>query len=285
VDKNGLVLTNSHLVFGHQSISVTTGSREMVDAELVGVDPMLDLALLKIPVPAQGFPPAVLGDSRDVETGDEVVLIGNPRGQEKTATAGIISAINRTLTTAPFGLKQTLYQTDATFYHGNSGGPLVNRCAEVIGIASKLLDKEQGLGSAVPINVVKQVLPELLKNGSVTRPWVGVGGKFIRKELGKIIGLPLADGFLVETIDPESPAEKAGLNEGELPITIGTKEYLFGGDIIIGVNGQPFDGPDDLIKLTNSLRAGDKVRLSLFYQGQTREVEMLLTKRPIMLGE
>lgn len=285
IGKDGLILTNSHLVFGHQMISVTLDDGQMVQAELVGIDPILDLALLRIPVSAKGLSIATLGDSEKVEIGEEVLAIGNPFGLEQTLTVGVISGINRTLATAPMSLRLPLIQTDAAINPGNSGGPLVNRCGEVIGINSAMLGFAENIGFAVPINVAKRVLPQLLEKGRVIRPWLGVGGKFIRKELGGIINIPLVDGFLVETIDPESPAEKAGLREGELAVTISGTEFLFGGDIIIAANGQPLDNPEDLARFVASLRVGDRVRLTLYYKGETREVAIRLTERPILPGD
>jgi S1-C subfamily serine protease len=285
IRKDGLILTNSHLVFGHQTISVTLDDGQMVEAELVGVDPILDLALLQIPVSAKGLPTATLGDSEKVETGEEVMAIGNPFGLEQTLTVGVISGINRTLPTAPLSLRLPLIQTDAAINPGNSGCPLVNRCGEVIGINTAMLGQAENIGFAVPINVAKQVLPQLQEKGRVIRPWLGVGGKFVRKELGKIINLSFMDGFMVETVEPESPAEKAGVNEGDLPVTIGGTEFLFGGDIIIAVDGLSFTGPEDLARLVSTLKVGDHVRLTLFYKGDTREIEVRLRERPILPGD
>jgi S1-C subfamily serine protease len=285
IGKDGLILTNSHLVFGRQTISVTLDDGQMAQAEVVGVDPILDLALLRIPVSAKGLSLATLGDSGKVEIGEEVMAIGNPFGLEQTLTVGVISGINRTLPTAPMSLRLPLIQTDAAINPGNSGGPLVNRCGEVIGINTAMLGLAENIGFAVPINVATQVIPQLQKKGRVIRPWLGVGGKFIRKELGEIINLSFMDGFMVETVEPESPAEQVGLNEGDLPVTIGGKEFLFGGDIIIAVNGQSFTGPEDLAKLVESLKVSDHVRLTLFYKGDTREVEVRLRERPILPGD
>jgi serine protease Do len=285
IGKDGLILTNAHLVFGHQTISVTLDNGQMIQAELVGVDPILDLALLRISVPAKGLSVATLGDSKNVETGEEVMAIGNPFGLEQTLTVGVISGINRTLPTAPMSLRLPLIQTDAAINPGNSGGPLVNRCGEVIGINTAMLGLAENIGFAVPINLAKQVIPQLLEMGRVIRPWFGVGGKFVQKELGEIINLSFMDGFMVETVEPESPAERAGLNEGDLPVTMGGTEFLFGGDIITAVNGRSFTGPEDLVRIVSSLKVGDIVRLTLFYKGETREIELRLTERPILPGD
>jgi len=285
ISKDGVILTNSHLVFGHQTIDVILDNGFTTRAELVGVDPFLDLAVLRISVPMKNLPVAILGDSNKVQTGEDVLAIGNPFGLEQTLTKGIISGVNRTLLASPMSPDLPLIQTDAAFNPGNSGGPLVNGCGEIIGINTAMLAQGENINFAVPINMAKKVLPQLLATGRVIRPWLGVGGKFIQKELGQIINLPLVDGFMVETVEPESPAEQAGLNEGDLPVTLVGTEYLFGGDIIVAINGHAFTGRDELAKLVSSLGVGDKVRLTLYYGGETREVEMQLTERPLLLGD
>ncbi len=285
ISKEGLILTNSHLVFGHQTIDVILDNGFTTRAELVGVDPFLDLAALRISVPMKNLPVAILGDSDKIQTGEDVLAIGNPFGLEQTLTKGIISGVNRTLLASPMSPDLPLIQTDAAFNPGNSGGPLLNSCGEIIGINTAMLGQGENINFAVPINMAKKVLPQLLAKGRVIRPWLGVGGKFIQKELGQIINLRLVDGFMVETVEPESPAEQAGLNEGDLPVTIVGTEYLFGGDIIVAINGHSFTGRDELAKLVSSLGVGDKVRLTLYYGGETREVEMQLTERPLLLGD
>ncbi len=285
ISKEGVILTNSHLVFGHQTIDVILDNGVTTRAELVGVDPMLDLAVLRISLPGKNLPAAILGDSNQVQTGEDVLAIGNPFGLEQTLTKGIISGVNRTLSASPMSPELPLIQTDAAVNPGNSGGPLVNGCGEVIGINTAMLGQGENINFAVPINMAKRVLPQLLAKGRVIRPWIGVGGKFIQKELGQIINLPLVDGFMVETVEPESPAEQAGLNEGDLPVTLAGSEYLFGGDIIVAINGHAFTGREEMTKLVSSLRVGDKVRLTLYYKGEVREVEMQLTERPLLLGD
>jgi serine protease Do len=285
ISKEGVILTNSHLVFGHQTIEVILDNGFTTRAELAGVDPFLDLAVLRISLPGKDLPVAILGDSSKVQTGEDVLAIGNPFGLEQTLTKGIISGVNRTLSASPMSPELPLIQTDAAVNPGNSGGPLVNDCGEVIGINTAMLGQGENINFAVPINMAKRVLPQLLAKGRVIRPWIGVGGKFIQKELGEIINLPLVDGFMVETVEPESPAEQAGLNEGDLPVTLAGREYLFGGDIIVAINGRAFTGREELTKLVSSLSVGDKVGLTLYYGGETREVEMQLTERPLLLGD
>ena len=238
IASEGLILTNSHVVFGHRAISVTLDNGYTIPAKLLGADPILDVAVLRIPAPDIALPQATLGDSDALQVGEEVITIGNPMGLEQTLTRGVISGMDRLLSEFPLNLMLPLIQTDAAINPGNSGGPLVNRCGEVVGLTSALLADAKNIGFAIPINVVKQVLPQLVQQGRVMRPWLGVSGKVIGKDVQDLLKLPLVDGFLVETIEPGSPAAKAGLHEGELLIAIAGEEFLFGGDIITAANGQ-----------------------------------------------
>jgi S1-C subfamily serine protease len=282
ISNDGLVLTNSHVVFGRQVISVTLDNGQRTQAKLLGADPLLDVAVLRIPAPPEGLSKATLGNSDAVRIGEEVVAIGNPLGLEQTLTRGVVSGVNRILPESPMSMMLPLIQTDAPINPGNSGGPLLNRCGEVIGINASILAEAQNIGFAVPINIAKQVIPEMVERGRVIRPWFGISGKLIKKELMEIISIPLVDGFLVETIEPESPAQQAGVHGGGLPITIGEMEFLLGGDIITEINGQPLDDPDRFVKLIRSLKVGDKVRLTLYREKKTEKVEFSLLERPIL---
>src|SRR6266446_2903450 len=257
----------------------------MHPGELLGADPILDVAALRIPVPDAGLPKATLGDSDALQVGEEVVAIGNPMGLEQTLTRGVISGIDRLLPEFPLNLMLPLIQTDAAINPGNSGGPLVNRCGEVVGLTSALLADAKNIGFAIPINIVKQVLPQLVQQGRVMRPWLGVSGKVIGKEVQDLLKLPLVDGFLVETIEPGSPAAKAGLHEGELLIAIAGAEFLFGGDIITVANGKKLDDTEKFAQFVRTLKVGDMVHLTLHHEGTTRQVEFSLPERPILPGD
>ena len=285
ISADGLILTTSHLVFGRRAITVALDDGRVSQARLLGADPILDLAILRISVPPEGLPKATLGDSDSIRVGEEVVAIGNPFGLEQTLTRGVVSGVNRVLPETRMSETLPLIQTDAAINPGSSGGPLLNRCGEVIGIATSVLIDAQDIGFAVPINVARQVLPQLAEQGRVVRPWLGVGGKNIGRELRTILRVPLVNGFLVETIEPGSPAERAGLQEGDLPITIGDEQFLLGGDIITTANGQPVDQPEKFAKFVRSLKVGDTVRLTLYRDGETRQVELRLPERPILPGD
>ena len=285
MDREGLILTNSHVVFGRRAISVTLENGYTTPAQLLGADPILDVAVLRIPVPDAGLPKATLGDSDALQVGEEVIAIGHPMGLEQTLTRGVISGTDRLLSEFPLNLMLPLIQTDAAINPGNSGGPLVNRCGEVVGLTSALLADAKNISFAIPINVVKEVVPQLVQQGRVMRPWLGVSGKVIGKEVQDLLKLPLVDGFLVETIEPGSPAAKAGLHEGELLIAISGEEFLFGGDIITAANGKELDDTEKFAQFVRTLKVGDTVRLTLYHDGTTRQVEFNLPERPILPGD
>ena len=285
IDKEGLVLTNAHVVLGRSIIIVTLDDGKKTVAKLIGADPILDLAVLRIPPLPEGHPSATLGDSDAVQIGEEVLAIGNPLGLEQTLTRGIVSGMNRILPESSLGMTLPLIQTDAAINLGNSGGPLVDRCGEVIGINTSTIFLAQNIGFAVPINIAKQIIPQLLENGRVIRPWVGIHGRPIKKEPLAIINVPLVDGFLVETVEPGSPAEQGGVRGGSLPITIAGTEFLLGGDVITEINGQSMDDPEKIMKLVRSLKVGDKVNMILYREMETLKVEFNLPERPILPGD
>jgi S1-C subfamily serine protease len=285
ISADGLILTNSHVVFGHQAITVTLDDGSKVEAKLLGADPIIDLAVLRIPISRENQPRAVLGNSDSIRIGEEALAIGNPLGLEQTLTRGVVSGLNRFLPDSPLSLTPPLIQTDAPINPGNSGGPLFNRCGEVIGITTSMVADAQNIGFAVPINIAKQVLPGLLEQGRVIRPWLGVSGRLISKEFMAIINVPVVDGFLVEKVDPGSPAERAGIREGVLPITVGGENFVLGGDIITEINGQPVNDSKKFAKLVSSLKIGDTVRLTLHRDKETRRVEFRLLERPVLPGD
>ena len=283
LDAAGLVLTNSHVVFGRQAITVTLDDGTTLPSQLVGIDPVFDLAVLRISKPSTGtLPVAPVGDSSRLRVGEEVLAIGNPLGLEQTLTRGIVSAINRILPDASFSLMEPLIQTDTAINPGNSGGPLLNRCGEVVGITTAILPDTQGIGFAIPVDLVKAVLPSLITRGRIVRPWLGVQGKLVSPALKELLRVPLIDGLLVEIVEPGSPAERAGLQGGQLDLVIGGKALLLGGDIITHLNGRQIDTPENLVEAMRALKVGDSVRLTVFRDGDTRDVDVVLPERPTL---
>jgi serine protease Do len=283
LDSAGFIVTNSHVVFGRQAITVTLDDGTTVPAHVVGIDPVFDLAVLRIVKASAGtLPVAPVGESSRLRVGEEVLAIGNPLGLEQTLTRGIVSAINRILPDANFSLMEPLIQTDTAINPGNSGGPLLNRCGEVVGITTAIMPDTQGIGFAIPIDLVKAVLPSLLTHGRIIRPWLGVQGKLIAPALLEVLRVPLTEGLLIEVVEPGSPAERAGLQGGQLDLIIGGKALLLGGDIITHLNGRRINTPEALAEAMRALKVGDSVRLTLFSDGRTRDVDVVLPERPLL---
>ena len=281
LDASGLVLTNSHVVFGRQAIMVTLDDGTTVPGTVIGADPVFDVAVLRIPPPSTGtLPVALPGSSARLRVGEEVLAIGNPLGLEQTLTRGIVSAINRILPDMPFSLMEPMIQTDAAINPGNSGGPLLNRCGEIIGLTTAILPDAQNIGFAVPIDVVHAILPALLDKGHVVRPWLGIQGHLVIPPLKELLRLPLTDGLVVEVVEPGSPAEQAGIRGGQLDVVLGGEALLLGGDIITHLNDNPVDTPERLTGAMRSLHVGDTLRVTLFRRGQTQEVVFILPERP-----
>jgi serine protease Do len=282
-DSSGLILTNSHVAFGRQSIMVTLDDGTSAAAQLVGTDPIFDVAVLRIAQPPRGkLPTAVLGDSDRVRIGEEVLAIGNPLGLDQSVTRGIVSAMNRILPETPFSLEEPLIQTDAAMNPGNSGGPLLNRCGEVIGISTAIIADAANISFAIPINLAKAVLPSLLAHGRVIRPWIGFHGQLIDGVLLDLLRMPLAEGLLVEAVEPGSPADHAGLRGGQIEVAIGEHDFLIGGDIVLSMNGLRLDTPEKLNNVMRALQVGSTVTLKVFRDGKERDIQYVLPERPIL---
>jgi putative serine protease PepD len=264
------------VVDGAASLSVTLDNGTKATARVMGLDPVLDLALLRVegsgPLPA-----ARLGDSSGIKVGDEVVAIGNPIGLDQTMTRGIVSGLNRTL---PGISDEPMIQTDAPINPGNSGGPLVDRCGQVIGLNTLISEDAQSIGFAVPINAAKSVLRELRENGRIVRPWLGMQGRAIDGKLGAIVRIPVTPGYLVEVVFDGSPAELAGVRGGNLSVVIQGEEYLLGGDIVTAIQGSPIRTHQEYIAKVKTLKTGQRVKLTLVRDGQTREVTLTVVERP-----
>jgi len=286
IDAKGLVMTNSHLVFGAQALAVTLDDGTTLPAKLLGADPIFDLAILQIPKPDSGkLPVLVFGDSDAVRPGDSVVAIGNPMGLDQTITSGIVSGINRILPERPRLLARAMIQTDAAINPGNSGGPLLNRCGDVIGVTSEILGESQNIGFAIPSNLAHSVVAQLVEKGRVIRPWFGVDGGLIDDRLRQIFTLPLTDGFLVESVEPNSPADVAGIVGGSLPVKLGTRSLILGGDVIVAINDIALKNAESLQRALDTIDIGARVRLKVFRQGKTFTTELAITERPLQPGD
>jgi S1-C subfamily serine protease len=276
IDRDGQVITNAHVVDGAASLTVTLDSGTKVSARLVGLDSVLDVALLR----AEGagpLPAARLGDSSTIKVGDEVVAIGNPIGLGQTMTRGIVSGLNRVL---PGVSDEAMIQTDAPINPGNSGGPLVDRCGQVIGINTLISEEAQSIGFAVPINAARGVLRELRDSGRVLRPWLGMQGRAVDAALGAVVRTPITPGYLVEVVYDGSPADQAGVRGGNLAVVIQGEEYLLGGDILTAIQGTPVRTHKDYVARVRTLKPGQRVRITLVRDGHPREVTLTVGERP-----
>jgi S1-C subfamily serine protease len=243
---------------------------------VLGLDPVLDVALMRLDV-SGGLPVAALGDSSLVRVGDEVVTLGNPLGLDQTMTRGIVSGLNRML---PGISDEPMIQTDAPINPGNSGGPLVDRCGHVIGINTLISEDAQSIGFAVPINAVRSLLRDLRESGRVVRPWLGIQGRAIEASLGTIVRMPVTAGYLVEIVYDGSPAEKAGIRGGTLAVVVQGEEYLLGGDIVTAIQGTAVRNHQDYLNKVKTLKPGQRVKVTLNREGQSRDVTLTVGERP-----
>jgi S1-C subfamily serine protease len=276
IDKDGQVLTNAHVVDGAASLTITLDSGHKVPARIIGLDTVLDVALVRVETGAP-LPAARLGDSMSIKVGDEVVAIGNPIGLDQTMTRGIVSGLNRVL---PGVSDEAMIQTDAPINPGNSGGPLVDRCGQVIGINTLISEDAQSIGFAVPINAAKGVLRELRESGRVVRAWLGMQGRAVDTQLGAVVRMPITQGYLVEVVFDGSPADQAGVRGGNLAVVVQGEEYLLGGDIVTSIQGTPIRTHQDYVAKVKTLKPGQRVKVTLVREGQPRDLTLTVTERP-----
>jgi S1-C subfamily serine protease len=285
IDKAGHVVTNFHVVEGAEAVQVNFSSDNGVDAEVVGVDPSTDIAVLKIDAQDRALTPIPLGNSDAVRVGDAVVAIGNPFGLERTATAGIVSALQRDIR-APNGFTiSRVIQTDAPINQGNSGGPLLNTRGQVIGVNSQIQtdgtsEGNVGIGFAVPINTARQVVAELIRAGAVEHAYVGVAMQDVGPDLAEEFRLPVDEGALVVEVRPNSPAQRARLRAGDQQVVFNGENYVLGGDIITRANGEEVDSPDDLQAIVMAKKPGDVLTLEIHRGDQMRTVSVKLGRQP-----
>jgi serine protease Do len=259
ISADGYILTNDHVVDGADEIKVRLSDGRNFTATVKGLDPKLDLALLKIEA-GDKLPVARLGDSGALKVGEWVMAIGNPFGLEQTVTVGIVSAKGRVIGAGPY---DDFIQTDASINPGNSGGPLFNTAGEVVGINTAIVASGQGIGFAIPINAAKSILTQLKETGHVSRGWLGVSVQLVTDELAESFGLKEPKGALVAEVIAGSPAEKAGIKRG---------------DIILTFDGHEVDAINDLPRLVAATPAGKEVRLSVFRNGKTHEFTATIGK-------
>jgi S1-C subfamily serine protease len=284
IDKAGHIVTNYHVVQGASKVLVSFSGQDQLPGAVVGVDPSTDIAVLKIQAHASALTPLELGNSDVVRVGDTVFAIGNPFGYTRTLTSGIVSAVQREII-APNTLKiENAIQTDAAINHGNSGGPLLDAAARVIGVTSQIYagNSQQGnigIGFAVPVNTVRNVTAQIISTGKVAHAFLGVGTAPITKQLGQLFKLP-SKGLLVLSVDPGSGADKGGLRAGSTKVVVGGESYTIGGDVITAVDGAPVTDFEQLRQAIASKKPGDKLKLDVFRSGGKTSVTVTLGQAP-----
>jgi S1-C subfamily serine protease len=264
VAADGLILTNSHVVDGAGRVTVTLPDGRECDADTVGQDPHTDVAVLRISAPE--LTAAELGDSRTLRPGQLVIAIGNPYGFQHSVTAGVVSALGRSLRSRSGRLIEHVIQTDAALNPGNSGGPLVASDGRVVGVNTAIIASGQGLCFAVPISTVTAVLPSLLRDGRVRRGYLGLAGQSVPllRRVTRFHRLAQAGGVLVTSLEANAPAAAAGIHEG---------------DLIIGFDDQIVESLDDLHRLLTETRIGTTVTLTLLRDAVRLSVPALISER------
>jgi S1-C subfamily serine protease len=286
IDKNGYVVTNYHVVEGASKVEVSFSGNDEMPATVVGTDPSTDIAVLRIKR-AQGrsLTPLDLGNSSAVRVGDAVVAIGNPFGLERTVTAGIVSSLQRQIQ-APNGFAiDEVIQTDAAINHGNSGGPLLNADGRVIGVNSQIESDSAGggnvgIGFAIPINTVKDVVAQLIEHGRAEHAYLGITMSSITSDLADNVRLPVDHGVLIEHVRPNSPAAAAGLRAGNTQVVVDGVTYLVGGDVVTSADGQAMESADQLRSVVTAKEPGDELTLEIHREEETKEVKVTLGRQP-----
>jgi S1-C subfamily serine protease len=285
IDQEGHVVTNNHVATADPNLLVTLADEHTVPAEVIGTDPGSDLAVLQIDVPAEALTVVELGTSASLQVGQRAIAIGNPFGLERTVTTGIISSLGRTLSRddSDFQLAEVI-QTDAAINPGNSGGPLLDSQGQVIGVNTAIRSVSgvnSGVGFAIPVDIVKQVVPELIALGRYRHTWVGVEGRTISPEMIQAMDLPVENGVLVSRAVPGGPAEKAGLQGGDHEVLVSGIAMQAGGDIIVAIDGVQVKRFDDLVNyLASNTGVDDVVTLTVVRGGQQMTIDVTLEERP-----
>jgi serine protease Do len=264
IRRDGLIVTNDHMVKNSSSVSVTLDDGTELKAKVLGTDPRTDIAVLKVDA-GKSLPFIQLGNSRDVRPGEWVIAMGNPFGLGGTVTAGIVSAVSRDIGSGPY---DQFIQVDAPINQGNSGGPLFTQDGKVIGMNTAIFSPtggSVGIGFAIPSDMIRTVSSQLVASGHVTRGYVGVGTQQVTGAMAKALQLPVASGALLATVEADSPAAKAGLEPG---------------DVIEAVNGQKIGSPRDLALTVATVAPGDAATFHVLHDGQNRDIQVKVGEQP-----
>jgi S1-C subfamily serine protease len=276
ISADGKILTNNHVVANERQLEVTLSDQSRYKAQLLSRDEANDLALLQI-MPRTKLPSLHLGDSDALQVGQKVLAIGNPFGLEGTLTTGIVSSLGRSIRGENERTLEGLIQTDAAINPGNSGGPLLDSAGNVVGINTAILGPNGGnigIGFAMPINRAKLMLDDF--QAGRKRPKLGVSVVPIAGDYADALRLPTQGGLLIQEVDPDSAAARAGLRGGRQEVQIGNAEVLVGGDLIMSIDGKPVERDDAISRALAAKRTGDTLELTIFRSGKTINVRVRL---------
>lgn len=282
-DQFGRIITNYHVVEDATSIQVTFLDGNITDATIIGEDPYSDLAVIGV-TPITNLQPVVMGDSSKLVVGEPVAAMGNPFGLSDTMTAGIVSALDRTLEAPDRYTIIDVIQIDAAINPGNSGGPLVNLAGQVIGINTAITSESgdfSGVGFAIASDSITREIDDLILFGDYKHPWIGISGLDVDIAIAQYIGLEKAQGVLLWDVIQGSPADIAGLQGGETTINLGGRDILIGGDVVIGIDDQTIRKINDLIVYVERNKSpGDNIDITVIRDSQEITTELTLGKRP-----
>jgi len=284
IDAEGHILTNYHVIEGARTLEVTLADKHKFKARPIGIDPSNDLAVIQIESPRKSPLQFVqMGSSSNLQVGQKVLAIGNPFGLEGTLTTGVISSLRRSIRAENGKLIDDIIQTDAAINPGNSGGPLLNSHGELIGINSQIFSMSGGnigIGFAVPVNTAKRIIPDLISEGRVKRPYVRLYGYEITPELAEALDLPVDHGFLIARVQPDDSFGQAGIRGGKQAYLVGNSMMILGGDILAEVDGQSIDSKPQLDRIIDNKKPGEVVTVKIYRQKRLMTVQVALIERP-----
>jgi 2-alkenal reductase len=291
LDKGGEIVTNAHVVTDDstgerkeaKNVYVEFPDRNVVPAVIVGFDPFVDVALLKVAPHGLQLHPLELGDDQDLRVGQPVAAIGSPFGEQQSLSVGVVSATDRSVKSLTQFEIFGAIQTDASINPGNSGGPLLDAGARVMGINQQIETNSganDGVGFAVPISAIKRSVAQLREDGNAEYAYMGVSSQALYPQLARKLGLDTTYGGLLSEVVPGGPAEKAGLEGGDEEVRFQASRYKAGGDVILAIDGQKIVEENDLARLIAAYKPGDKVTLTVLHEDRQEKVELTFGERP-----
>ncbi len=283
IDAQGHILTNFHVIQGARLLEVTLSDKRKVKATMVGQDVSNDLAVIRTERAKTPFQFVKLGSSSNLQVGQKVLAIGNPFGLEGTLTTGVISSLRRSIRAENGRLIDDVIQTDAAINPGNSGGPLLDSHGEMIGINSQIFSTSGGnigIGFAIPVDTAKRIIPELISEGRVRRPYARLSGYEITPELAEVLELPVGHGILVARTRSDDSFALAGIRGGRQTYLVGNSLMILGGDIIAEVDGQAIHSMAQLDRMIENKKPGEIINVKIHRQNQTMTIRVTLIERP-----